>query len=97
MASTQVELVKSDDTDLSPNNCINDAKQESTVFENDPNFAVICSFIHNFGSYLDLTLDIAKLKSWLEASDTSKRVSYASTDQQTSLIIIQCCLFLFSN
>lgn len=46
--------------------------KESPICENDSNFAVICSFIEQFGTSLDLHLDIAKLKSMLETNDTSK-------------------------
>ena len=46
--------------------------KETLICENDPNFGVICSFIEQFGSSLDLHLDIAKLKSMLETDDKSK-------------------------
>lgn len=72
MASTQVELVKGD-TDLDNNK---QEIKEEIITENDPNFAVVCSFIDKFGSYLDLSLDIGKLKSMLEASDSSECVFY---------------------
>ncbi|XP_053204430.1 remodeling and spacing factor 1-like [Panonychus citri] len=42
---------------------------EIPICESDPNFAVICSFIEQFGSSLDLHLDIAQLKSMLETNE----------------------------
>lgn len=45
-----------------------DVKEIHSV-ENDPNFAAICSFIEKFGCYLDLQLDIEKLRSMLDNKD----------------------------
>mgnify|MGYP000233072982 CR=1 FL=1 len=42
--------------------------------ENDPNFAVICSFIDKFGASLGLQLDIENLKNMIEASEHSKLI-----------------------
>ncbi|XP_015781736.1 remodeling and spacing factor 1 [Tetranychus urticae] len=67
--------VESNDVDMSSpkqeetENKIN--TKENPICENDSNFAVICSFIEQFGSSLDLHLDIAKLKTMLETNDTT--------------------------
>ena len=47
-------------------------KKNFKCCENDPNFAVICSFIDKFGFSLGLQLDIENLKNMIETSENSK-------------------------
>lgn len=45
-------------------------KTDIEICDNNPEFAIICSFINQFGSNIDIELDIEKLKSSIENQDS---------------------------